>query len=63
MSFTLNPTLNTQTTMKPVLVDFEDAQALANLVEETLKYEIDTDHALWTPLLKRLNEALEVASE
>jgi hypothetical protein len=63
MSFTLNPTLNTQTTMKSVLVDFEDAQALAQLVEENLQYEIETDHALWASLLKRLNEALEIASE
>jgi len=48
--------------MNSVSIDFEDAQALAQLVEENLQYEIETDHALWAPLLKRLNEALEVAS-
>ena len=45
--------------MNSISIDFEDAEALANLVEQSLEYEFETDRSLWVPLLKRLNKALE----
>ena len=46
-----------------VLIDFEDAQAISQIIEEHLKYDSDCDRKLWEPILIRLNLAIEHSSD
>jgi len=42
----------------PVLIDLEDAQAIAQNIEEHLHYDTDSDRKFWEAILIRLNIAI-----
>ena len=46
-----------------VLIDFEDAQAIAQNIEEHLQYDTDSDHEFWEAILIRLNIAIRHSSD
>ena len=41
-----------------VLIDFEDAQAISQSIEEHLQYDTDSDREFWEAILIRLNIAI-----
>jgi hypothetical protein len=47
----------------PVLIDREDAEALAQNLREHLQYDEDADFKFWNAILTRLETALEVEYE
>lgn len=46
-----------------VLIDLEDAQAIAQNIEEHLQYDTDTDRDYWEAILTRLNIAIRHSSD
>ena len=46
-----------------VLIDFEDAQAIAQNLEEHLQYDTNVDRDFWNPILTRLTIAIRHCSE
>ena len=45
-----------------VLIDLEDAKAIAQNIEEHLQYDTDTDRDYWEAILIRLNIAIRHSS-
>jgi len=48
--------------MNLVHIDFEDAQAIAQNIEEHLQYDSDSDAAFWQPILIRLKTSIRHAT-
>ena len=48
--------------MNTVQIDYEDAQAIAQNIEEHLQYDGDDDKEFWETILNRLNTQLEVSA-
>jgi len=46
-----------------VLIDFEDAQAIAQNIEENLQYDRDEDKEFWEAILIRLNISIRHAND
>ena len=46
-----------------VLIDFEDAQAIVQNIEENLQYDGEEDKEFWEAILMRLNIALRHAKD
>ena len=46
-----------------VLIDFEDAQAISQIIEELLIYDTDSDREFWEAILTRLNIAIRHSSD
>ena len=46
-----------------VLIDLEDAQAIAHNIEENLQYDTDSDREYWEAILIRLNIAIRHSSD
>ena len=46
-----------------VLIDFEDAQAISQNIEEHLQYDTDSDREFWEAILTRLNIAIRHSSD
>lgn len=46
-----------------VLIDLEDAQAIAQNIEEHLQYDTDADRDYWEAILTRLNIAIRHSSD
>ena len=44
-----------------VLIDFEDALAIAQNIEEHLQYDTDSDREFWEAILIRLNIAIRLS--
>jgi hypothetical protein len=44
-----------------VIIDLEDAQAIATNIAEHLQYDDDSSSAFWEPLLCRLNTSIRHA--
>jgi len=44
-----------------VILDLEDAQAIATNIAEHLQYDDDTSIAFWEPILHRLNASIRHA--
>lgn len=45
-----------------VHIDYEDADAIANSIEQNLEYEKDIDKKFWQAILTRLNDAIHHAT-
>ena len=45
-----------------VVIDLEDAQAIAQNIEEHLQYDSDSDRDFWEAILTRLNIAIRHSS-
>ena len=46
-----------------VYIDFEDAKAIAQNIEEHLQYDTDSDHEFWEAILIRLKIAIRDSSD
>ena len=46
-----------------VFIDFEDAKAIAQNIEEHLQYDTDSDHEFWEAILIRLKIAIRHSSD
>lgn len=42
-----------------VLIDFEDAQAIAQNISEHLQYDAEDDYQFWEAILIRLNQSIQ----